>query len=569
MSADATVRVNADTSKAVAAIDRLNKSLTAVKLDSMINLAQRAGAAGQSVVSLAARFENLQVRLKTIEGSTGAAASAFGKLEQFATKVPLSVDEVVNSFIKLKTLGLDPSEAALMSYTNTASAMGKSLDQLVEAVADAAMGEFERLKEFGIKAKKQGDEIEFTFNGVTTTVKNSSEDIQAYLRKIGEVNFAGAANDQMKTLTGTISNLSVAWDKMANTIITASGASEWFKEILNDLTELFDVITNKVNGVSYPLKDVEKSIADVTEEIAAMVAAGSDNVDMLDELDTRLSYLVKRRDELRNQAGPGGDLVTQNGQTSVIMPEQQPYAHVDLVKQEQEAQAAAQAELLSAQVAFREMMLGTDLAYWYGATDAAAMSYADQLTALEDFHRAKLLSDEQYAAAKKNIEGQVKQNTIDSLKDLGNAFGGQSKEMFAAMQAYNIATAIMNTYTAATEALKLPFPLNWIQMGGVIAAGMAQVATIKAQKYQGRMYGGTITGNQPYLVGERGPEIVTPGRTGTVTPNDEIGSKVVNITFDISATNAEGFDELLQQRKPLIVGMIRQAVSEQPELLGA
>ena len=40
---------------------------------------------------------------------------------------------------------------------NTASAMGKIVEQFVEAVADASTGEFERLKEFGIKASSEGD----------------------------------------------------------------------------------------------------------------------------------------------------------------------------------------------------------------------------------------------------------------------------------------------------------------------------------------------------------------------------------------------------------------------------
>ena len=44
------------------------------------------------------------------------------------------------------------------------------LDDMVEAVADATTGEFERLKEFGIRASSQGDKVALTFRGVTTTV---------------------------------------------------------------------------------------------------------------------------------------------------------------------------------------------------------------------------------------------------------------------------------------------------------------------------------------------------------------------------------------------------------------
>jgi phage-related minor tail protein len=40
---------------------------------------------------------------------------------------------------------------------------------------------------------------------------------------------------------------------------------------------------------------------------------------------------------------------------------------------------------------------------------------------------------------------------------------------------------------------------------------------------EGRAAGGPVTAGTPYLVGERGPEIVVPGRSGTVIPNNRIG----------------------------------------------
>ena len=50
-----------------------------------------------------------------------------------------------------------------------------------------------------------------------------------------------------------------------------------------------------------------------------------------------------------------------------------------------------------------------------------------------------------------------------------------------------------------------------------------------------RAMGGPVTAGTPYLVGEKGPEIVVPGRSGTVIPNNRIGvggggSMVINIT---------------------------------------
>ncbi len=41
--------------------------------------------------------------------------------------------------------------------------------------------------------------------------------------------------------------------------------------------------------------------------------------------------------------------------------------------------------------------------------------------------------------------------------------------------------------------------------------------------FEKRAMGGPVNAGQPYIVGERGPEIVVPGRSGTVIPNNRIG----------------------------------------------
>ena len=104
-----------------------------------------AGAALSKLVSVQREFDVLNAGLVTATGSSEKAAVAFDALQEFATKTPYSLNQAVEGFTKLVNLGLTPSERALLSYGNTASAMGKDLNQMIEAVADAATGEFERL----------------------------------------------------------------------------------------------------------------------------------------------------------------------------------------------------------------------------------------------------------------------------------------------------------------------------------------------------------------------------------------------------------------------------------------
>ncbi len=175
----------------------ISAALTGIAIEGLVS----------KVIGAQRQFDVLFASLKTMTGGADQAAVAWSKLEKFAAQTPYSLEQSVRGFVKLKALGLDPSERAMTSFGNTASAMGKDLEQMIEAVADASTGEFERLKEFGIKASKEGDKVALTFRGTTTTIGNSAREITDYLVTIGETDFAGAMSERMKTLDGDISNL--------------------------------------------------------------------------------------------------------------------------------------------------------------------------------------------------------------------------------------------------------------------------------------------------------------------------------------------------------------------------
>ena len=57
----------------------------------------------------------------------------------------------------------------------------------------------------------------------------------------------------------------------------------------------------------------------------------------------------------------------------------------------------------------------------------------------------------------------------------------------------------------------------------------------------GKAKGGTVQGGRSYMVGERGPELFTPGRTGSIAPNSALsGSTSVVVNVDASGTEVQG-----------------------------
>ena len=104
------------------------------------------GAIGTQIVGTSAQFEKFQTVLETIEGSSEKAKASMDWVADFAAKTPYELNGVTDAFVKLKAYGIDPQTGALRSAGDAAAAMGKPLEQAVEALADAMTGENERLK---------------------------------------------------------------------------------------------------------------------------------------------------------------------------------------------------------------------------------------------------------------------------------------------------------------------------------------------------------------------------------------------------------------------------------------
>ena len=123
----------------------------------------------------------------------------------------------------------------------------------------------------------------------------------------------------------------------------------------------------------------------------------------------------------------------------------------------------------------------------------------------------------------------VEKEGLNQLVDNFAVLGQQSKAAFAAWKAFSIVNAIIDTYTGAQKAFTslagIPIvgpALGAAAAGVAIAAGMMRVNMIRNQQYQGREKGGSITANTPYIVGERGPELIVPHRGGNVIPNNQL-----------------------------------------------
>ena len=193
----------------------------------------------KGIVSINKEFESLSGSLKTVTGSAQGAQEAFALIEKFALDTPYQLEEIVEAFIRLKALGLEPSIEALTSYGNTASAFGRGIMDFTEALSNAVMFNFRSLRSFGIMATTEKDKVNFTFQGITTTVAKNAKAIEAYLRSLGNVQFAGAMKEQMDTMGGVMSNIEDAFGKLARNIGEA-GLTTAIKNALKQFNDMVD-----------------------------------------------------------------------------------------------------------------------------------------------------------------------------------------------------------------------------------------------------------------------------------------------------------------------------------------
>jgi hypothetical protein len=197
--------------KAKGNIEGLNKSLgntrKLAKAAAGALVAIGTGILVRGLINTIRQFEDLRATLVTVEGSTSDAAKAFRLIKDFTQTTPFQLQDVTSAFITFRNAGLDPTAEFMTNIGNIAAGMGRRIDDVAKAVFNATTGEFEMLKQLGIKVKTEGDKLKVIFQGTTTEIRNNGIDIVNTIEEIGKTKFAGGIDRQAQTLTGAFSNL--------------------------------------------------------------------------------------------------------------------------------------------------------------------------------------------------------------------------------------------------------------------------------------------------------------------------------------------------------------------------
>ena len=216
-----------------------------------------AGLAGLAVGGLfggaitnTADFEQYQIMLEGIEGSAAKAKRAMNWVRKFAKDTPYELDQVMEAFVQLKAYGIDPLDGSLASAGDASAGMRKTLMQAIEALADAQTGEFERLKEFGIRARVEGNRVAFTYmkNGkeITRQTTNSAAAMKDAITSIWSERFGGMMARQSSSFKGIIANLKDGWTDFTVRV----GQAGVFDKVKTKLQGVLDWLNSKLDDGS-------------------------------------------------------------------------------------------------------------------------------------------------------------------------------------------------------------------------------------------------------------------------------------------------------------------------------
>jgi len=496
-----------------------------------------AAAAVRELVEINAEYQKLNASLITVTGSQVAANNVMANLIEFSKQTPFQISEITESYIKMKALGLDPTEEALTSFGNTSAAMGKDLNQMIEAVADASTGEFERLKEFGIKSKSQGENVTFIFQGVSTTVRKEASEIQAYLQSIGREKFGDAMALQMGTIGGAISNLNGEWDTLINKI-GDSGAN--------------DTVVWSITAATNALRDM----GDAIDELSDRESAFQQTVSWLNTGSNQIIDFIRQ--------GLGG------GNRGDFTPEQLENLHngIDISNMTiglgvgdniQTAIDRRALELALQQNTFNKTGYVPEAVGYLGdawlsrdigmiGANARTDTSAEELRKLQEVNAQKYQieieqgqmmrdlwmtrADEKYEIISRGLDAEIQaeeaarqqkeqiwSSSLSTFTNLTNALyvmGNKgSRRMFELNKIAGIAEATISTYRGAAKALELGWPMGPIAAAAITAQGLAQVASIQSQTFSG--------GSSSYstAAGGASPVVTTPDASGADTQQEQ------------------------------------------------
>lgn len=479
-----------------------------------------------------------------------------------------------------------PLISALTGASRSIEDLKEATDMLSGAFDEAADGSYEFSKEL-VRLARISEEI------AQLKVTLDTEEARKNVLRIGDAireSFAELTGDQSLSALDKLAGTTLS-DKIAEELgITADEARELgialgqaqqstdpesynvLAEVLGNLVSKYSDNYGSVRQLAGGLLELVQTGAEAAQVFQRLSSAGDDFDEMLKRSTTDLDGLQTA-------------IPRTSYSLSDFFAEQTKKIRRDQEERERLADAAQ---------ATYQRLLTADVSSQFSAEEAAAQTLGQTMAQYQMFLDEKLISDDQYQEARiaaeeryysriNELREEDRQNQIGFNSGTLSAFGMMvgdlteiaamgGEEQFDTWKRLAQAQAGISAAMGALSVIgdpTIPTALKPFAIGTMVALAGAQIAQIEQQEYRAREFGGQVAPGTSYIVGERGPEVLTIGsQGGMITPNNQMQGEsntfVMNISTGVQASVRAEMVALM----PTIARMAKQVSAAQSKRSG-
>ena len=510
----------------------------------------------------AGELERQTKSLQVLTGSLDTAKGIISELQAFGAVTPFESQELIETAKRLKAFGFETGQLVDVTkrLSDVAGATGADLSGIatafgqIQAKGRLQTEELLQLQERGVGL---GEELQKMYGMTGTEFSKalekgqiSAEAANVALIRLTEQGgkYANGAIAQSDTLFGKLSTLQDALQRFGQNI--GKFLSPIFKGIIDFLT----VITNQINNLFREAeidRQARKNLGLDKQGSQAQFFKRGGQATLTAEKERLRSegFAVQtptipdtKIPELRQAVTSGG------GKDPAEEARKIAQASADRVRslEEQTLLAAALTEEERTQFE-RQINIANILENKKGLSEEQLKTELEATLALyeqQDATRALTEENKIQADAKKKAQEEEKKRA-EELKSVYQGIGdtisnGVVNALKGAVQG---TTSLAEAATSLLDSLldQIIKILTNLVLFGNLTGSLTKGSGIFGTLFSGFLAnGGTAVGGRSYVVGEKGPELFTPGRTGSVAPNSAFGGANVTVNVDASGSSVEG-----------------------------
>ena len=448
----------------MSAVDNLAKTADklGVTTEALAGLQHAAQLSGVSTQQFDKALQNMGVQVANAAKGTGLAVRALDDLGINALALSqLPLDQQMHEVAKAMEGVENQSERVRIAY-ELFGARGVGVLNMMKNGADAMQD-----------MAKEADTLGIAISRIDAAmIEQANDDVQR-----AKTVFQGFGNQIATELSPLISELA---SNFYQTALDSNEAGNVGSRVAQALVNGFGHVANAVHGIKIGINGIRFVFAKMGQFALTVISKMTKSFDILIAGYNKLADVfdfekitISPSSEFQAIADSFGQTADEiKAQITESLNAPLPSDQIQAFYDEVQAKARETAEVVAANAPAQAI--------------ANANGESGAVTKLSEFQKAQMEGAKQLEAFEKKTAGE---KTSFLLGELDTQLGGiakHNKKLFAMQKAVQVAQAIMNTYTGATKAMaSYPPPINFAMAALTVANGMAQVAQIKAQSFEG------------------------------------------------------------------------------------